>query len=553
MRKGIIFGLLIVCVGVILAAGCASVVGNTPEYQAGDIIAVNYTVPVGIIILSYNQSDNMYTDRLVLQKTNGSWGYYATQYGPQTDNRTAIEANFTVIDTHIPDPASITIIDENNPPGDIKLFKEDGVYSQNTDIALTSNSSQMPVPVPTLSATCYDLNAASKMDGPFLNFLNNSNITSGAVALTTPNGCNLVAAEQVNQWIDNSPLPITPDLVQEREYLQLATTFCQTTTPLTAAPNRTLEILMKFNDTLQEYENSVMACHSQFGGEAASQTPQVSNEGTSFNGSGDYVQPFTTVGAEIHIFNISYYGDNNFTIWLKDEQGNNIDLLINETGSYNGMIPVQLGPGIYYLDITASGPWSVDLSLPPLQTPTAVLIPNALPLNVYATYGSGDEQGEATVYRYEVRPNYNWTSPSGNSANEVAEAVGSSGATGPENGYYTARPEDGDIFLFVYVRVRNTGSGEVYVPSAKQFVVFSNGNTYNYTSTHSSDVVINSISGTQYDYQFGPGGTSGYVQPGESNAIDGYLIYDIPASFSPNSTYVVSSLEYQSQAAWVLG
>jgi hypothetical protein len=93
----------------------------------------------------------------------------------------------------------------------------------------------------------------------------------------------------------------------------------------------------------------------------------------------------------------------------------------------------------------------------------------------------------------------------------------------------------------------------VYAPSAQQFVVSSNGVVYSYTSVRSSDVTIDGVTGTQYDYQIGRGGTVGYVQPGESNAADGYLIYEIPASFTPATTYVVSNLDYKTQAVWRLG
>jgi hypothetical protein len=48
-------------------------------------------------------------------------------------------------------------------------------------------------------------------------------------------------------------------------------------------------------------------------------------------------------------------------------------------------------------------------------TPTPVPFPNALALNEYATFGSGNEQGTATVYKFEVNSDYNWTSPSWNS------------------------------------------------------------------------------------------------------------------------------------------
>jgi len=183
-------------------------------------------------------------------------------------------------------------------------------------------------------------------------------------------------------------------------------------------------------------------------------------------------------------------------------------------------------------------------------TPTAVPYPNALVLDQYAHFGSGNEQGTATVYRYDIKPNYNWTSPSWNSPREQAAA---SAPLELQRGYNLEKPKDGNTFLFVYVRVKNTGNKIVYAPSAKQFVVFSDGKAYNYSSVHSSDVTIDTVYGTQYDYQIGRGGTVGYIQPGESNKADGYLIYEIPAPFSPNATYMVCNLDSQNQVAWKLG
>jgi hypothetical protein len=61
------------------------------------------------------------------------------------------------------------------------------------------------------------------------------------------------------------------------------------------------------------------------------------------------------------------------------------------------------------------------------------------------------------------------------------------------------------------------------------------------------------VSGKQYDYQTGQqDGSVGYIQSGESNRAEGYLIYEIPAPFSPGTTYVVSNLDYQSKAEWIL-
>ncbi|MDO9325264.1 MAG: DUF4352 domain-containing protein [Methanoregula sp.] len=184
--------------------------------------------------------------------------------------------------------------------------------------------------------------------------------------------------------------------------------------------------------------------------------------------------------------------------------------------------------------------------LPPTQVP----YPNALALDQYASFGSGNEQGKATVYRYDIKPNYNWTSPSWNSPREQAAA---SLPLELQKGYNREKPQEGNTFLFVFVRVMNTGDKAVYAPSAQQFVVFSNGKMYNYSSVHSSDVLIDTVRGTQYDYQIGRGGVVGYVQPGESNAADGYLIYEIPARSSPDTTYVVSNLDFKNQVAWKLG
>ena len=182
-------------------------------------------------------------------------------------------------------------------------------------------------------------------------------------------------------------------------------------------------------------------------------------------------------------------------------------------------------------------------------TPTAVPYPDALSLDEYATFGIGTEQGKATVYRYEVRSNYNWTSPSWKSP---AEQAAISQPFEIQKGYSTKMPREGTTFLFVYVRVMNTGTIALTAPSAKQFVVFFDGKTYSYSSVESPDVTIDKVTATQYDFQIGRGGTVGYIQPGESNTADGYLIYEIPAAFSPDATYLVSNLDYQTQAVWKL-
>jgi hypothetical protein len=90
-------------------------------------------------------------------------------------------------------------------------------------------------------------------------------------------------------------------------------------------------------------------------------------------------------------------------------------------------------------------------------------------------------------------------------------------------------------------------------PSPGQFVVNYAGKDYAYQSLHGSDVTVGSIRGTQYDYLIGKGGVSGYIQPGDSNAADGFLIYEVPASIDLSKAYMVITLDSQHQNAWQLG
>ena len=184
----------------------------------------------------------------------------------------------------------------------------------------------------------------------------------------------------------------------------------------------------------------------------------------------------------------------------------------------------------------------------PTQTP--VPFPNALDLNQYATFGSGSQQGQATVYRYKVYPTYDWTSPSWNSPREVLAA---SQPNDLETGYNRETPQAGNTFLFVYVKVQNTGDKSIFVPEPRQFVVISNGIAYNYSSVHSSDVVIATVNDPQYANKDGQRDPIEYIQPGVDNPVSGFLIYEIPAPFSPATTYVAANLDYKNSAVWKLG
>jgi len=205
-----------------------------------------------------------------------------------------------------------------------------------------------------------------------------------------------------------------------------------------------------------------------------------------------------------------------------------------------GTSPAATGP------VTTSSPALTTVTAAPVPSP----YPGALALRQEAPFGIGGKNGTATVYSARIQPNYTWTSPSFNSVREQAQA---GDALGTQRGYNTQEPAAGNRFLFTYVRLTDTGSGSMVVPSPNQFVVTYNGKTYPYKSVSGSDVTIRGIQGTQYDYTIGSGGAAGYIQPGAGNAADGYLIYEVPDSIDLAKAYLVITLDPQHQSAWQLG
>jgi hypothetical protein len=79
-------------------------------------------------------------------------------------------------------------------------------------------------------------------------------------------------------------------------------------------------------------------------------------------GKGNDRKSFTLYGDRERIFSLSYTGENTFAVTLEDGQMHEIDQLVNNWGPYTGDKSVLLGSGIYYLDVTATGPWTVTIS-----------------------------------------------------------------------------------------------------------------------------------------------------------------------------------------------
>jgi hypothetical protein len=85
-------------------------------------------------------------------------------------------------------------------------------------------------------------------------------------------------------------------------------------------------------------------------------------EPTQFWGYGNDIQSFNSTGTGRKFFTLTHEGKSNFAIVLKDEREKYISLLINEIGSYSGKKSANLTIGKYYLDVTADGTWTIDIT-----------------------------------------------------------------------------------------------------------------------------------------------------------------------------------------------
>jgi hypothetical protein len=87
-----------------------------------------------------------------------------------------------------------------------------------------------------------------------------------------------------------------------------------------------------------------------------------------FSGNGNQATPLFGLQAGLTTFDLTYSTTEeytNFIVWLKDQQGNDIDLLANTLSAYRGgrviSVPTENN---YFLNITASGPWTVHITQP---------------------------------------------------------------------------------------------------------------------------------------------------------------------------------------------
>ena len=178
--------------------------------------------------------------------------------------------------------------------------------------------------------------------------------------------------------------------------------------------------------------------------------------------------------------------------------------------------------------------------------------PDALRLQEQLPIGTGTVASEATVYKYWINDTYQWH-------NDM------------DNHYYVQKPEAGNKYLFVFVHMQNNGDTRVWFPPAGSIIVYHNGAAYYQDQSHfkpdksedskETPVEVKEIqyfpklNGDEYaeDFGFSHGTELAYLYPGGSNAVDGYIIYEVPQSLIPEKTYVGIPFNTQDQGVWKLG
>jgi hypothetical protein len=199
---------------------------------------------------------------------------------------------------------------------------------------------------------------------------------------------------------------------------------------------------------------------------------------------------------------------------------------------------------------TSQPPATSPITSMPTQEPDP--FPGALALKELFAFGSGNVASEAIVYNYWINDTYEWHNDR-------------------DNHYYVQKPHAGNKYLFVFVHLVNNGDTRVWFPPASSVVVHYNNALYyqdlsHYKPDKASDIkatpvevkeiqYFHKLNGDEYveDFGFSHGTELAYLYPGKSNAVDGYIVYEVPLGLTPDKTYVEISFNGQDRGVWKLG
>jgi hypothetical protein len=81
----------------------------------------------------------------------------------------------------------------------------------------------------------------------------------------------------------------------------------------------------------------------------------------SFSGSTDTATEFIFIQQDIFKISATHQGSSNFIAWLVDSNGEEIELLFNVIGSYEGSHYIAVDAGTYAFNVDAGGEWSLTI------------------------------------------------------------------------------------------------------------------------------------------------------------------------------------------------
>ena len=97
--------------------------------------------------------------------------------------------------------------------------------------------------------------------------------------------------------------------------------------------------------------------------EAPTATP--TPEPITLSGTGQEATSKFSLETGLSVFRMNHDGDRNFIVWLLNDEGDQIDLLVNKIGEFDGSKAVGITKqGDYILDISADGSWTITIEQP---------------------------------------------------------------------------------------------------------------------------------------------------------------------------------------------
>lgn len=87
----------------------------------------------------------------------------------------------------------------------------------------------------------------------------------------------------------------------------------------------------------------------------------VSAEPQSFSGTGSEVVILEPLGEEVFFATVTHSGSSNIALWSVDENGQDIDLLVNDIGDYAGQVAFNFREDPAAIRVEADGAWTIDL------------------------------------------------------------------------------------------------------------------------------------------------------------------------------------------------